>query len=82
MEDIIEEYYNSSNFASVDKIYKLMKEDNHNIKKSDIKKYIDTKTEAQLLKESKKSKLKLGHITSLKPYSIFQMDIFYLTKVS
>jgi len=80
MEDIIEQYYNDYNFPSVDKLYKLMKEDNHNVKKSDIKKYIDSKTETQLLKESKKSKFKLGHITSLKPFSIFQMDIFFLKK--
>ena len=80
MEDIIEQYYNSSNFASVDKLYKLLKDNDHNIKKSEIKKYIDSKTETQLLKESKQSKLKLGHITSFKPFSIFQMDIFYLQK--
>lgn len=80
MEDIIEQYYDSSNYGSVDKLYKLMKNDNHNIKKSDIKKYIDNKTESQLLKESKQSKLKLGHITSFKPFSVFQMDIFFLQK--
>ena len=51
MEDIIEQYYNSSNFASVDKLYKLLKDNDHNIKKSEIKKYIDRKTETQLLKE-------------------------------
>jgi len=63
MEEIIEKYYNDFNFPSVDKLYKLMKDDKYNIKKPIIQKYIDSKLETQLLKESKQSKKKFGHIT-------------------
>ena len=80
MEDIIEQYYSNYNYPSVNKLHKLLIDDGHDVKKSDIKKYIDSKIETQLLKESKKSKLKLGHITSYKPNSVWQMDIFYLMK--
>jgi len=80
MEEIIEKYYNDFNFPSVDKLYKLMKDDKYNIKKPIIQKYIDSKLETQLLKESKQSKKKFGHITSFKPDSVWNMDIFYLQK--
>ena len=80
MDEIIENYYSNYNFSSVEKLYKLMKDDNHNVKKAAIQKYIEGKKEVQLLKESKNSKLKLGHITSFKPNSVWNMDIFYLQK--
>ena len=80
MNEIIEQYYNSSNYASVNKIYKLMKSDNIDVKPKDIKIFIENKTETQLLKQNKTSKMKLGHITSMKPHSIWNMDIFYLQK--
>ena len=80
MDEIIENYYSNYNFPSVEKLYKLMKDDNHNVKKAAIQKYIEGKKEVQLLKESKNSKLKLGHITSFKPNSVWNMDIFYLQK--
>ena len=80
MNDIIEQYYNSSNYASVNKIYKLMKDDNHDVKPKDIKNFIENKTEVQLLKQNKNSKMKLGHITSMKPHAIWNMDIFFLQK--
>lgn len=80
MDEIIEKYYTNFNFPSVDKLYKLMKDDDYNIKKAVIQKYIDSKAEVQLLKESKQSKKKFGHITSFKPNSVWNMDIFYLQK--
>jgi hypothetical protein len=33
MNNIIEEYYNNFNYPSIDKLYKLLKEDGHDIKK-------------------------------------------------
>ena len=80
MNDIIEEYYNNFNFPSVDKLYKLLKADGHDIKKKDIETYLSKQQEAQVFKEAKKSKQQLGHITSLKPNYIWQVDIFYLMK--
>ena len=80
MDDIIEEYYNNFNFPSVDKLYKLLKADKHDIKKKDIENFLNKQEEAQVFKEAKKSKQKLGHITSLQPNSIWQVDIYYLMK--
>ena len=31
MNDIIEQYYENFNYPSVDKLYKLLKDDNHNV---------------------------------------------------
>ena len=80
MDDIIEEYYNNFNFPGVDKLYKLLKDDGHKIKKKDIEIFLSKQQEAQVFKEAKKSKQKLGHITSLQPNSIWQVDIYYLMK--
>jgi len=80
MNNIIEEYYNNFNYPSIDKLYKLLKEDGHDIKKKDIESYLNKQQEAQVFKEAKKTKNQLGHITSLKPNYIWQLDIFYLMK--
>ena len=80
MNEIIEQYYENFNHPSIDKLYKLLKDDNHEIKKKDIKEYIDKKKEVQVLKETKKQKSQLGHITSLKPNYVWQMDIYYMMK--
>ena len=78
MDDIIEKYYDLYNYPSVDKLYKYMKDDDYDIKKSDIKKYINNKEEVQILKESKSSKKQYGHIVAFKPNERWNMDIFYL----
>jgi len=80
MNDIIEQYYENFNYPSADKLYKLLKDDNHNVKKKDVKDFLDKQEEAQILKETKKSKSELGHITSLKPNYIWQLDIYYMMK--
>jgi hypothetical protein len=80
MDEIIEQYYEDYNYPSVDKLYKLLKDDGHEIKKKDIKEFIDKQKEAQILKETKKSKKQLGHITSLKPNYVWQLDIYYMMK--
>ena len=56
MNDIIEQYYENFNYPSVDKLYKLLKDDNHDVKKKDVKDFLDKQEEAQILKETKKSK--------------------------
>ena len=80
MNDIIEEVWEKYNYPSVDKLYKLLKDEKYDIKRSDITNYLNSKVEVQLLKETKDSKKKLGHITSFKPNSVWNMDIFYLQK--
>jgi hypothetical protein len=60
MNDIIEEYYNNFNFPSVDKLYKLLKADKHDIKKKDIETYLNKQQEAPVVfKEAKKTKAQL-----------------------
>jgi spore coat polysaccharide biosynthesis protein SpsF (cytidylyltransferase family) len=57
MNDIIEQYYENFNYPSVDKLYKLLKDDNHDVKKKDVKDFLDKQEEAQILKETKKVSL-------------------------
>jgi len=80
MDELIEKYYNEYNYPSIDKLYKLLKDDGHSIKKKDIESYLSKQEEAQIFKETKKVKSKLGHITSLQPNTIWQIDIYYLMK--
>ena len=80
MDNIIEEYYNNYNFPSKDKLYKLLKDDGHEIKRKDIDLYLSKQEEAQVFKEAKKSKKKNGHITAIQPNSNWQLDIYYLMK--
>jgi len=80
MNNIIEEYYNNFNYPSIDKLYKLLKADGHDIKKKDIESYLNKQQEAQVFKEAKKTKNQLGHITSMRENYIWQLDIFYLMK--
>ena len=80
MNDIIEQYYENFNYPSADKLYKLLKDDKHDVKKKDIIDYLNKQEEAQILKETKKTKSQLGHITSLKPNYIWQLDIYYMMK--
>lgn len=80
MNDIIKKYYSEFNFPSVDKLYKLLKADKHDIKKKDIESYLNKQQEAQVFKEAKKAKAQLGNITSMRVNYIWQVDIFYLMK--
>lgn len=80
MDEIIEQYYEAYNFPSSEKLYQIIKKNNHKITKQQIENYINKKEEVQILKETKKNKNKLGHIISLIPNSIWQMDIFFMMK--
>ena len=76
MNDIIEEYYNNFNYPSVDKLYKLLKADGHDIKKKDIETYLNKQQEAQVFKEAKKSKQQLGHVIKTKLYMAIRHILF------
>ena len=80
MNNIIEQYYEAYNFPSANKLYNLLRDDNHDVKKKDIEDYLNKKEEVQIFKEAKKSKKRLGHITSLQPNFSWQIDISYLMK--
>ena len=77
--DIINKYYEEYNFPSLDKLYKLIKIDNKNINKNEIKDFLLLQSEAQILKENKQvRKKKLQPIASLEPNTSFQIDSFDL----
>ena len=78
MNDIIEQYYDVFNFPSASKLYILLQDVNHDIKTKNIEEF--KKEELQISKEAKKSKKRLGHITSLQPNFLWQIDIYYLMK--
>ena len=83
MEDInklIEQYYELSNYGSVDKVYKLLQIDEISIPKKSIKEYLNKKEETQLLNEDKQSKLKYTPIVAMDPNDIWCIDIFVLAK--
>ena len=50
MDEIIEQYYELSNYGSIDKILKLLKIDDIKIPRKLIKEYLDNKEEVQILK--------------------------------
>ena len=47
MNDIIEQYYEAYNFPSVNKLYTLLRDDKHDVKKKDIEEYLNKKEEVQ-----------------------------------
>jgi hypothetical protein len=84
MNEIINKYYENNNFPSLDKLYKLVKGSDesakYNIKKSDIKAFLGTQREYELLKPKFKKKKKKGHITAFSFKENAQMDIYDLSK--
>lgn len=78
--DLIEKYYNDYNFPSVEKLYKLMKNDNISVTKKEVKSFLDKQEEAQIIRPAPKVKKQLGKVVSFKPNSIWNMDLFFLQK--
>lgn len=78
--DIIEQYYNEYNFPSAQKLYKILKDDKHNITQKEIKSYLDTQLQEQLMKQQTEKRKDMGHIISIDENEKWQMDIFDLSK--
>jgi ribosomal protein L21E len=76
----IEKYYIKYNFPSTAKLYKIMKADDKDVTHKMIKDYINAKVETQLLKMSKPTKKRQGHITAITNGDAAQMDIYDLSK--
>jgi hypothetical protein len=72
--------YEKHNFPSADKLYKIIKENNFNIPKSEIKEYLNNQEENQLLTVPSQRKSDLGHITASYKNEFWQMDLFDLSK--
>lgn len=80
MDKIIKDYYENYNFPSTDKLYKILKKNNIDVNKNEIKIFIDNQTEQQLTKQTKENKKNYGHIVSFNPDMNYQIDIFDLSK--
>ena len=78
--DIIENIYLKNNFPGYETLYKLVKAENDDIKKKDIKFFLENQKEYELLKVKIKKKKKAGHITAAYYKHFAQMDIFDLSK--
>ena len=78
---LIEEAYEETNYGGSDKIFKYLNT-NHkdaNITKADIKSYLDSQEQEQLLK-LQKPKMGMGHIVASYPGEVMQIDIYDLSK--
>ena len=76
----IKEYYEEYNYPKTDKLYKIMKADDISISKNDIKKYIDSLNEVQIVKLVKQPKA-TGKIYAFAENESWQVDIFFYDKV-
>ena len=72
--------YEKYNFPSADKLYRIIKENNLTIPKKEIKEYLNTQEETQLLTVPQERKSDLGHITASYKNEFWQMDLFDLSK--
>lgn len=81
MNKIIENIYIKNNLPAYDNLYKAVKAAGHtNIKKTDVKEFLENQKESELLKIKTKKKNKAGHITALYYTDIAQLDIYDLSK--
>jgi hypothetical protein len=82
MDDLINEYYEKTNYGNPDKIYKAMIKDGIKIKKTYIKTYLDALIEQQLTKETRINRNNFGHIVAFQPNEFWQIDLYDLSKYS
>ena len=81
MDNIIENIYLKNNLPGFENLYKLVKAAGHSeIKKNDVKTFLENQKEYELLKIKTKKKKKAGHITASYFKNIAQMDIYDLSK--
>jgi hypothetical protein len=81
MDNIIENIYLKNNLPGFENLYKLVKAAGHSeIKKNDIKFFLENQKEYELFKIKTKKKKKAGHITASYYKNIAQLDIYDLSK--
>jgi uncharacterized protein YehS (DUF1456 family) len=64
MDDTIENYYIDNLFPNANELYKLLKQDNINVTKKQVKAFLDKKDLEQIQKIQNKDPKKSGHITA------------------
>ena len=79
MNNIINDNYIKNNFPSNERLFNLVKKDNNDITRNDIKSFLDKQKEFQILKVQHNIK-NTGHLVAFHFNEIWQMDIFVLQK--
>ena len=77
----LKEIYKNNFFPAPEKLFQLVKKDNPDVKRKDIQDFVNNVEAEQLTKERKERK-KQGHIISLLPNELWQMDIYVLDRYS
>lgn len=80
--NVIEEYYLKYNFPASAKLYKLLKEDGHDIQLKEVRGFLANQKEHEQLKIKQVKKKQSGHITAFTYKQNAQMDIFDISKYS
>ena len=78
MNNVIEQFYLENNYPSADKLYKILKKNNHSITLSKIKEWLLKQETEQIMKPVKKQST--GHIVAFKQNEFWNIDIFDLSK--
>ena len=78
MNEIIDDFYEKLNYPSLEKLFKAISLKHKDIKKHDVKLFLDSQNETQVLKVETKHKSKGGHIVALFPNESWQVDYFEL----
>ena len=79
MDELIASIYESANFPGVDKLIKIVQQQQNNISKSYITKWYNNQLEVQLLHAQHKSKSS-GHIVAFSENEMWNIDIFDSSK--
>ena len=77
MNKIINDIYIKNNFPSNERLFNLVKKDNNEITRNDIKSFLDKQKEYQILKVQHNIK-NTGHLVAFEKNEIWQVDIFVL----
>lgn len=80
--DLINDYYKNFNFPASAKLYKLLKDDGHDIRLKEVKDFLANQKEYEQLKIKQVRKKQAGHITAFTYKQNAQMDIFDISKYS
>ena len=78
--NIIEKYFIKYKYPNLDRLYNIMKEDEVNVTKKQIKEFLDAQASKQVTQQKKVFKSEGGHIVALAKNELWQIDQFFLPK--
>ncbi len=79
MNNITNDIYIKFYFPSLERLFNLVKKDNNDITRNDIKSFLEKQKEHQILKVQHNIK-NTGHLVAFEKIEIWQSDIFVLQK--